>query len=357
MTEADWKYPQQPARTSGWVQVDDTPALPFPHRLYYEEYGNPDGEPVLFVHGGPGGSCSPGSSRFFDPQRYRVILYDQRGCGKSIPTVARDGTVAGLAHNETAYLVEDIAALRAHLGITSKMHVFGGSWGSVLAQVYAITAPETVQTLIVRGIWLARKQDLDYMYQGNAATYHLAPYEVTAPGSYLFYPEAWKAYVEVIPQDQRSDMIAAYHDLFAMIPQTPEQQETQRNALRTWSLWEGAISNLIPEADRLRKYREEAFATDFAQIENHYFTHHLFLEDNYLITHIARIKAIPIHIVHGRFDQVCPMYQADLLVEALRKAGAEPASYIRTTAGHSALERETAMALTSIMDHLPPMRH
>ncbi len=210
-----------------------------------------------------------------------------------------------------------------------------------------------MQTLILRGIWQATQRDLDYMYQGNAETYHQDPYHVTAPGSYLFYPEAWKAYVEMIPQNKRKDMIKAYKELFEMVPQTPQQQETKRNALLAWSKWEGIISHLTPEMNTVGKYGEDEFAASFAQIENHYFTNNLFIEHNYLINHVERIKHIPLYIVHGRFDQVCPMYQADILVEALRKAGAEPARYVRTTAGHSALEFETAMALTTIMDTLP----
>ncbi|GHO56688.1 prolyl aminopeptidase [Ktedonobacter robiniae] len=357
MTDEDWKYPQQPYRKNGWLQVDDNPPLKSPHKIYYEEYGNPDGEPVMFLHGGPGGTCTPNFSRFFDPERYRIILFDQRGCGKSVPNVAKDGAQAGLANNETSYLVDDIAKLRNHLEIKSKMHVFGGSWGSILAQAYAIKYPETVQTLILRGIWQATKQDLDYMYQGNAETYHKGPYNVTVPGSYLFYPEEWKEYVEIIPQNRRKDMIKAYKEIFDMVPRTPEQQETKRKALVAWSKWEEVISNIVPNTKNVGKYGSDEFATSFAQIENHYFTNNMFMENHYLIKNVERIKDIPIHIVHGRFDQVCPMYQADILVDALRNVGTEPASYVRTTAGHSALELENAMVLTNIMDNLPKMDH
>ena len=355
MADEDWKYPQQPYRKNGWLQVDDNPPLKYPHKIYYEEYGNLDGEPVMFLHGGPGGACSPIFSRFFDPERYRIILFDQRGCGESVPNVARDGAEAGLANNETPYLVDDIARLRDYLGIKSKMHVFGGSWGSFLAQAYAIKYPETVETLILRGIWQATKQDLDYMYQGNAETYHEGPYNVTVPGSYLFYPEEWREYVEIIPQNRRKDMIRAYKEIFDMVPKTAEQQETKRKALVAWSKWEGMISTLVLDTRDVGKFDDDEFAASFAQIENHYFTSNMFVEDNYLIKHVERIKDIPVHIVHGRFDQVCPMYQADILVDALRKAGAEPASYVRTTAGHSALDFENAVALINIMDNLPKM--
>src|SRR5581483_6182083 len=355
IADEEWKYPQQPYRTNGWLQVNDDPPLKFPHKIYYEEYGNPDGEPVMFLHGGPGGASSPNCSRFFDPERYRIILFDQRGCGKSVPNVAKDGAEAGLAHNQTSSLVDDTARLRNHLGITGKMHVFGGSWGSFLSLAYAITYPQTVETLILRGIWLATKQDLDYMYQGNAETYHTGPYNVTEPGSYLFFPEAWKEYVEMIPQDKRKDMIRAYKEIFDMVPRTAEQQDTKRKALLAWSMWEGMISNLTPDAKNIGKFANAEFAASFAQIENHYFTNSMFVENNYLINNVERMKHIPLYIVHGRFDQTCPMYQADILVDALRKAGMEPARYIRTTAGHSAFDFENAIALTTIMDNLPKM--
>ena len=179
--EADWRYPLTPANRTGWVEVSQDP----PHALYWEEYGAPDGEPVMFLHGGPGGACEPALSRFFDPTRYRVILFDQRGCGKSRPSVSDDGPEAGLADNTTDHLVDDINRLREALDIRGKMHVFGGSWGSTLAMVYAIRHPQHVASLILRGIFLGSREDLLYMYQGNAATYADAPFALTEPGSYI----------------------------------------------------------------------------------------------------------------------------------------------------------------------------
>jgi proline iminopeptidase len=168
---SEWKYPQGAPNRTGMLQVDTAPD----HTLYWEEYGAPDGEPVMFLHGGPGGACAPVMSRFFDPERYRVILFDQRGCGKSTPTVASHGPAVALVRNDTDHLVADINRLRDALGITGRMHVFGGSWGSTLALVYAIRHPEHVASLILRGIFLGTREDLLYMYQGNAAVFAERP--------------------------------------------------------------------------------------------------------------------------------------------------------------------------------------
>ena len=345
----EWAYPQgEPLRT-GWLRVDTAPD----HELYWEEYGRADGEPVMFLHGGPGGACAPVMSRFFDPDRYRVILFDQRGCGKSRPTVAADGPQKALAHNTTDYLVADINALRDALGITGKMHVFGGSWGSTLALVYAIRNPDKVASLILRGIFLGSKEDLLYMYQGNAATFAGTPYALTEPGAYIAYPDEWKAFVEVIPAELRDDMMAAYKAIFDSVPTTEPERQRQLQAALAWSVWEGTISNMIPAASDPGKFGEAAFALSFAQIEAHFFANDLFLKPNEITDGIAALKDVPVHIVHGRFDQVCPLTQASRLVEALEGAGTPPAAYVITDAGHSAMEGQTVLALTAIMDGLP----
>jgi proline iminopeptidase len=177
----------------------DDPPISEPHRIYWAEYGNPTGEPVLFIHGGPGGGCTdePKVSRFFDPKRYRIILFDQRGCGKSEPTAAAKDPTPALTNNETRYLIEDIIQLRKAVRIRDKMHVFGGSWGSTLVLAYAVMHPHTVQTLILRGIFLCRKNELDYFYQGNAATDQPTKYNPSLPGTYMFFPESWKLFVEL----------------------------------------------------------------------------------------------------------------------------------------------------------------
>jgi proline iminopeptidase len=347
----EWKYPLAPANRGGLVQVDHGPD----HKLYWEEYGNHDGEPVMFLHGGPGGACAPAMSRFFDPKRYRVILFDQRGCGKSMPTVAADGPAVALAKNTTDELVDDINRLRDALGISGKMHVFGGSWGSTLAMVYAIRHPQNVASLILRGIFLGAREDLLYMYQGNAATFADAPYALTEPGSYITYPGEWRAFLEPVAPADRGDVMAAYKKLFDMIPANDAERARQTAAAVAWSVWEGTISNMIPDTADSGKFGEEHFALCFAQIEAHFFANQLFLPPDYIVKNAATLAPIPTHIVHGRFDQVCPLTQASRLVEALAAAGATPATYVKTTAGHSAMEKETVLALTAIMDGLPPL--
>jgi proline iminopeptidase len=344
----EWKYPQGAPNRTGLLQVDQGPD----HTLYWEEYGAPDGEPVMFLHGGPGGACAPVMSRFFDPKRYRVILFDQRGCGKSTPTVASHGPAIALVRNDTDHLVADINRLRDALAITGKMHVFGGSWGSTLALVYAIRHPEHVASLILRGIFLGTREDLLYMYQGNAAVFEGTPYALSEPGAYVTYPDEWKAFVEMIPARQRGDMMGAYKAIFDAKPGDEAGRLAQLRAAVAWSVWEGAISNMIPEADDPGKFGEADFALCFAQIEAHFFANDLFLEPDYITANADKIAGLPIHVVHGRFDQVCPLTQASRLVAALAAVGATPATYVRTNAGHSAMEAETVLALTAIMDGL-----
>lgn len=344
----DWVYPQPPLLNFGWLEVDTGPA----HRIYWEEYGNPAGEPVMFLHGGPGGACSPVMARFFDPARYRIILFDQRGCGKSEPNVASAGPSVALRRNTTADLIGDIEKLRDHLGIAGRMHVFGGSWGSTLAMAYSIAFPDHVASLVLRGIFLGASEDLLYLYQGNAATWEADPYGLTAPGAYIKYPEEWAALLGVLTADERGDVMKSYKAIFDMVPASAAEKARQLKAALTWSLWEGVISNMIPETADTGKFGEADFALCFAQIEAHYFANDLFIAPGHFFENIAVLAAIPVHIVHGRFDEVCPLTQASRLVAALRGAGAEPASYVMTNAGHSAMERENALALTAIMDGL-----
>lgn len=346
-----WVHPATPALNTGHLPVDSDPD----HRLYWEEYGNPAGEPVMFLHGGPGGACSPEMARFFDPARYRVILFDQRGCGKSEPTVASAGPAIALAKNTTADLIGDIEKLRDALGITGRMHVFGGSWGSTLAMAYAIEHPGHCASLILRGIFLGAAEDLDYLYQGNAATWHEAPYALTAPGAYISYPEEWGELLSLLTIEERRDVMAAYKRIFDMVPASDAERDKQLHAAVTWSLWEGVISNMIPESAATGKFGDADFALCFAQIEAHYFANNLFIEPGHLLGSADVLATIPVHIVHGRFDQVCPLTQASRLVAALEGAGAKPATYVVTNAGHSAMERENALALTAIMDGLPPL--
>ncbi len=347
----EWRYPAAEARSSGLLQVDRDPD----HRLYWEEYGNPAGEPVIVLHGGPGGACTPAMARYFDPGRYRIVLFDQRGCGKSEPTVASAGPAIALANNTTSHLIEDINRLRAALDIDGRMHVFGGSWGSTLAMAYAIAHPHHCASLILRGIFLGAAEDLDFMYQGNAATFEDAPFALTAPGAYVSYPEAWRRFLAPIAPADRGDVMKAYKAIFDRVPSTKQEREQQLAAALAWSIWEGTISHAIPDVDDSGKFGEDVFALCFAQIEAHYFANGLFLEADHLIRNAATLATIPVHIVHGRFDLVCPLTQASRLAAALREAGTEPATFVVTNAGHSAMERENALALTAIMDGLPPL--
>ena len=349
--ECDWKYPEPDEITAeGWLDVGSG------HRIYWHEYGTPKGQPVMFLHGGPGGGTKPKQTRFFNPRRYRIILFDQRGCGKSQPNAGDKDPKkanAALKHNTTGDLINDIEALRKHLGIREPMHVFGGSWGSTLSLAYAIEHPEHVKSLILRGIFLCRRKDLDYFYQGNAANYRDKPDDTSIPGTYLFYPEPWKKFVEVIDPAERGDMVKAYARIFS----GPAGEQLE-NAAKAWSVWEGVTSNLVSEKDTTR-YEDPEFAKTFAKIENHYFMSGCFLggstnrDNNHLLDNIKRIAHLPIYIVQGKFDQVCPRFQADDLVAALKKANpGVKLEYYVTTAGHSQYEVETMKALTRIMDDL-----
>jgi proline iminopeptidase len=349
--EGDWKYSEPDVLNGeGWLSVGSG------HQIHWHEYGTPSGQPVMFLHGGPGGGTKPKQARFFNPRRYRIILFDQRGCGKSRPNAGDkdpQAASAALKDNTTADLIADIEALRRHLRIQEPMHVFGGSWGSTLSLAYAIAHPQSVKTLILRGIFLCRRKDLDYFYQGNAANYRDRPYDTSIPGAYHFYPEAWKRFVEVIDHEERQDMVRAYSKIFNGPP-----GEHLESAAKAWSVWEGVTSNLVSESD-LSGYEDPEFAKTFARIENHYFMGGAFLggltnrDNNYLLENVGKIAHLPVYVVQGKFDQVCPRFQADELVAALREANpAVKLKYYVTTAGHYAFEKETMKALTGIMDDL-----
>jgi proline iminopeptidase len=259
-----------------------------------------------------------------------------------------------LRDNTTAHLIHDIEALRKHLGVHGPMHVFGGSWGSTLSLAYAIKHPQNVKTLILRGIFLCRRKDLDYLYQGNARIYDENPLDTSIPGTYLFYPEAWKRFVEAIAPEDRGDMVKAYSEIFEN-PGHPKLEE----AATAWSVWEGVTSYLAADKDS-SSYSDPEFAKTFARIENHYFMHGAFFDgnnrdNNYLLEQagvIAKAK-IPVYIVQGQFDQVCPRFQADDLVAALKRADPDiKLKYVVTIAGHSQYDLETMQALTEMMDSL-----
>jgi proline iminopeptidase len=292
--------PIEPYRT-GRLRVSDV------HELYFEESGNPKGKPALFLHGGPGFGTEPGHRRYFDPQAYRIVLFDQRGCGKSTPH-------ASLVDNTTWHLVSDIERLREHLGI-ERWQVFGGSWGSTLALAYAETHPDRVTELVLRGIFLVRKSEIDWFYQGGASA---------------LYADAWEKYLEPIPEAERGDLLRAFHARL-----THDDPAVRLRAARAWSIWEGSTSCLFPNTALIEKTGGDEFAIAFARIECHYFVHTAFIDEKRdLLRNVGRIRHIPAVIVQGRYDVVCPMETA----WALHKAWPEADLRIVQDAGHSAGE-------------------
>jgi proline iminopeptidase len=277
------------------------------HTLYYEESGNPHGKPVVFLHGGPGGGTNPKCRRFFDPAIYRIVLFDQRGCGKSTPH-------AELTDNTTWDLVADIERIRAHLSI-DRWQVFGGSWGSTLALAYAQTHPDRVTELVLRGIFLLRRSELEWFYQ---------------QGCNALYADAWETYRDAIPEVERADFMSAYYRRL-----TSPDAKTRVAAARAWSVWEGATSFLWQDRTHIASSGEDEFALAFARIECHYFVNGGFLEhDDQLLRNVERIRKIPAVIVQGRYDVVCPMRSA----WDLHRAWPEADLKIVQDAGHSAFE-------------------
>jgi proline iminopeptidase len=308
-------YPPIEPRRSGMLPVSDL------HTIYWEESGNPDGLPVVFVHGGPGAGTEPAHRRFFDPARYRIVLFDQRGSGRSTPH-------AELRDNTTWHLVSDMEAVRTHLGIDGWV-VFGGSWGSTLALAYAETHPERTLGLILRGIFLLRDKEIRWFYQDGC--------------SYLF-PDAWEDYLAAIPGEEHKDLVAAYYRRL-----TSEDPEVRMAAARAWSIWEARTSKLLVSEDLVQKYSGDAFALAFARIECHYFVHRgFFARDDQLLANVHRIRHIPGVIVQGRYDVVCPMTSAWDLHRAWPEARLE----IVPDAGHSAFEDGISSRLVRAADDL-----
>jgi prolyl aminopeptidase (EC:3.4.11.5). Serine peptidase. MEROPS family S33 len=300
-------YPNIKPYAEHSLQVDNT------HTLHVEESGNPLGLPVLFIHGGPGGGCSPTQRRFFHPDHYRIILFDQRGCGKSRPH-------ACLTNNTTAHLIEDIEKIRRHLNI-DRWVLFGGSWGSTLSLLYAEAYPERVLAMILRGIFLCRDEDTRWFYQ---------------QGADRFYPDYWRDFIAPVPEDKRADMIEAYYELL-----TSENEIARMSAAEAWSIWEGRTSTLKTDADLVDHFGDPFHALAMARIECHYFRHHAFIEPNQILDNIGYIQTIPTTIVQGRYDMVCPFNQAYALAEAMPKADLIVCDH----AGHSAFEPEIAEQL------------
>ncbi len=306
-------YPEiEPFRT-GRLKVSDV------HEIYWEESGNPEGKPVVFLHGGPGGGTEPKHRRFFDPKAYRIVLLDQRGCGKSTP-------YASLEANTTWDLVADIEKVRAELKI-EKWQVFGGSWGSTLALAYAETHPTRVTELVLRGIFLLRKSEIDWFYQRGADA---------------LFPDAWEGYLAPIPEAERGDMLSAYYKRL-----TGDDMKVRQEAARAWSVWEGSTSCLYPNADLIARTGGDDFSLAFARIEAHYFVNNGWLDkDQGLLENIEKIRKIPGVIVQGRYDVVCPAESA----WALHRAWPEADLRIVRDAGHSAMEPGIVHELVTATD-------
>lgn len=305
---SDFLYPEIEPYEHGRLKVSDL------HEVYWEACGNPDGKPVVFLHGGPGGGAGAVYRRFFDPKRYRVILFDQRGCNRSTPH-------AELRENTTWNLVSDIEKIREHLGI-ERWQVFGGSWGSTLALSYAQSHPNRVTELVLRGIFMLRRSELMWFYQEGA--------------SHLF-PDAWEKYLEPIPEVERGDMMSAYYRRL-----TSDDPETRRRAAKAWSIWEASTSLLVPSPEHIDSASGDEFAVAFARIECHYFVNGGFFEtEDQLLRGVDKIRHIPCVIVQGRYDVVCPARSS----WDLHRAWPESELQIITEAGHSAVDPLIAKAL------------
>jgi len=308
-------YPAIEPYDSGHIRVSDV------HQLYYEQCGNPNGKPVVFLHGGPGAGLDPDYRRFFDPAAYRVILFDQRGAGRSIPH-------ASLDDNSTWHLVQDIEHIREHFGVEQWL-VFGGSWGSTLSLTYAETHPERVSGLVLRGIFLCRPQEIRWFYEEGQ-------------GASAIFPETWEQYVRIIPEAERGDMIGAYYARL-----TSADEAVRREAAYAWSIWEASALKLLPDQKVIDEFTEPEMAIALARIECHYFVNNCFFEtDNYLLDHIDRIRHIPAVIVHGRYDVICPVMNA----WDLHRAWPEASLRIIPDAGHASTEPGIASALVEATD-------
>jgi proline iminopeptidase len=289
------------------------------HELYYEQCGNANGKPVVFLHGGPGGGISPDYRRYFDPQVYRIVLFDQRGSGKSTPH-------ASIEENTTWHLVADIERLREHLKI-ERWQVFGGSWGSTLALAYSEKHPDRVTELVLRGIFLCRPKEIQWFYQEGASA---------------IFADVWEEYLKVIPENERADMVRAYYRRL-----TSDDPAVRLEAARAWSIWEGSTSKLFFDYNSIEKFGDPEFALAFARIECHYFMNNSFFDtDNYLIENVQPIRKIPAVIVQGRYDVVCPMTSAWDLYRAWPEAELK----MIQDAGHSISEPGIIDALVDATD-------
>ncbi|VUD53946.1 Proline iminopeptidase [Thalassocella blandensis] len=301
-------YPEIKPYARHDLQVDDI------HTLYIEESGDPDGLPVLFIHGGPGAGCSKHDRRFFDPDKFRIILYDQRGAGRSKPH-------AELENNTTAHLIDDIEKIRQHLGV-EKWVIFGGSWGSTLGLLYAQSYPQYVSGMILRGIFLCRDEDLRWFYQY---------------GAHQIFPDYWDDFQKPVPEHERDNMMNAYYQLL-----TGDNELAKMGAAKAWSLWEGRCATLRPCPDVVSSFSDAHMALSLARIEAHFFVNKSFIEPNQILNNMDKLEGIPGIIIHGRYDMVCPLENA----HQLYKAWPDSELQIIRDAGHSSREPGIIDALT-----------
>jgi proline iminopeptidase len=287
--------------------------------MYYEQSGNPHGVPVLFLHGGPGAGASAAHRQFFDPAFYRIVIFDQRGAGRSTP-------LGELVDNTTLLLIDDIERLREKLGI-SRWVVFGGSWGSTLALAYAESHPNRVMALVLRGIFLCRQSEIDWFLYGLKN----------------IFPEAWRKFAGHLPEHERNNILKAYYALI-----TDPDPAVHIPAARAWSIYEGSCSSLIPNEMIVANFGSDRVALGLARMESHYFMNDIFLPENYLLNNVGRIRHIPTTIVQGRYDVVCPIVSADDLARAFPEAE----YHIVNDAGHSAFEPGTRAKLIETMERL-----
>lgn len=311
-------YPPIEPNETGWLDVGDG------HQLYYEEAGNPDGKPVVLLHGGPGGGCTPKMRQFFDAGRYRIVLFDQRGSGKSRPHASLDA-------NTTWDLVRDIEKLRERFSI-ERWQVFGGSWGSTLALAYAQTHPGRVTELVLRGIFMLRRKEIDWFYQHGASE---------------MFPDLWRRFLEPIPEEEHGDLLHAYHRRL-----TGEDAEVRLRAAKAWSLWEGSTSMLIPSEQIEKVFGQDDMALAMARIECHYFVNGGFMRENQLLEDVDRIRHIPAVIVQGRYDVICPAVTA----WELSQAWPEAELHMVPDAGHAAFEPGNVDALVTATDRFAAVR-
>ena len=280
------------------------------HQLYIEECGNPNGQTLVFIHGGPGGGCSSNDRRFFDPDCYRIILFDQRGCGRSLPHGSLD-------NNDSTRLIEDLDNIRQHLAV-SKWHVFGGSWGSTLALIYAQAYPEDIISMVLRGIYLARPEDSNWLFNGG--------------GAQRVFPDYHAEFLTAIPADSHDDVINAAYQLMIA-----DDSRAAMAVARAWSLWETRCATLVPNEEFVANKTDDKSCWTLARHEAHFMVNHCFLSDDQIINDCPKIAHIPTIIVHGRYDLVCPFDQALLLHQHLPQSEL----IVSETAGHASSEPET----------------